>query len=176
MTGGILLRDTTSLRKGFAMSHLTNLRRTMEEDTVASLPLREPIQILPATIVRAAVAMMRHRQLGCAVIAERGRPLGMFTERSLLDVLIRDASLDNLPVRDFADENFRCVRRSDPIAKVWDAIQRDGLRFICVTSDEGQLVGLTGQRGLAEYVAECFPQHVMGQRFGPAWLAEREGA
>lgn len=171
-----ILPTKPHLAKGLNMSHLTNLRQTMDEDTVASLPLREPIQIVPATIVRAAVAMMRHRQLGCAVIAERGRPMGIFTERSVLDVLIQDASLDNLPVRNFADINFRCVQLGDPISCVWDAIQRDGLRFICVTREDGQLVGLTGQRGLAEYVAECFPQHVMGQRFGPAWLAEREGA
>lgn len=159
------------------MSQTIDLQLAMEQDTVARLPLRTPIEVQPSTIVRAAVALMRTNQLGCAVIVDVEKPVGIFTERSVLEVLMRDASLDNLPVRDFMDSGFRCVKHSEPISSVWSALQDDNLRFICVTDDEGKLVGLTGQRGLAEYVAEFFPQQVTVQRLGSKpWMEDREGA
>lgn len=158
------------------MINTSEFRLVIDQEPVSSLPLREAITVQPATIVRAAVALMRSKQLGCAVIVEIDRPIGIFSERSLLTALTQDPSLDSHAVRDFADPNFLTVKTSDPIAVVWDAIQKDGLRFICVADEEGRLVGLTGQRGLAEYIGECFPQ-VMVQRLGAKpWMQNREGA
>ena len=62
-------------------------------------------------------------------------------------------------------------------ACVLDVDCGDGLQFVCVTDDEGQIVGVTGQRGIAEYVAESFPQQVAVQRLGcTPWMQQREGA
>lgn len=159
------------------MSTVLDLKHALARDRVSSLPIREAIQVTPATIVRAAAALMRTKRLGCAIMVDQSRPVGVFTERSVLEVLTHDASLDNLPVKDFVDTSVRAVRTSDPIRTVWDAIQREGVRFVCVTDDDENLVGLTGQRGLAEYVADFFPQQVMVQRLGSKpWMGTREGA
>ena len=157
---------------------MIGFREDLEQETIASLPLREAIVVHPDTVVRAAVAVMRHRSIGCAVIVDIGMvPTGLFTERSLLDALVQNASLDDRPVSDFAESNFLSVKRSEPVSRVWDAIYQDGLRFICVTDDQGKLIGITGQRGIAEYIAECFPQQVMVQRLGSTpWMQQREGA
>lgn len=154
-----------------------DIHLAIQQETVNSLPLRKAIRVSPATIIRAAVAMMRNEELGCAVIMKQDQPIGVFTERSLLEVLIHDPRLDSLRVGDFADPGFRVVKTSDPISVVWQAIQEEGFRFICVTNEDGQLIGLTGQRGLAEYAAEYFPQQVTVQRLGcKPWMATREGA
>lgn len=136
------------------LKQLGDLISTMETDRVASLPLREPIKVTPATILRGAIAMMRYRQLGCAVIVEHGQPVGIFTERSVLELLTKNASLDELPVQEFADGNFHQVQLNDSVSSVWNAIRDEGRRFVCVVDDHGKLIGLTGQRGMSEYVAE----------------------
>ncbi len=153
-------------------------QKDLQIETVANLPLRPAIPVEAGTIVRAAVARMRAEELGCVVIVDfSGKPIGIFTERSLLDVLMHDASLDRVTVGEFADSDFLLVKKSEPISRVWDAILKDGLRFICVTDDDGNLVGLTGQRGMSEYVSESFPQEVMVQRIGGTpWMQQREGA
>ncbi len=157
---------------------MIGFREELEQEPIRSLPLREAIVVYPDTLLRAAVAVMRHRCIGCAVIVDIGMaPTGLFTERSLLDALIQHASLDNRPVSQFAEPNFLSVKSSEPISRVWDAIYEDGCRFICVTDDDGKLIGVTGQRGIAEYIAECFPQQVMVQRLGSTpWMQQREGA
>jgi CBS domain-containing protein len=148
------------------------------EDTVRSLPLREAISVTPNTILRAAVARMRATRLGCAVVVDmESKPIGIFTERSLLGALLQHVSLDSRVVGDFLDSAFVMIKNCEPISRVWDAIQRERARFICVTDDDGKLVGLTGQKGLAEYVTDFFPGQVVGQRLGcKPWMQHREGA
>ena len=153
-------------------------RDDLEHEPVSSLQLREAIIVRPTTPVRDAVALMQAKSLGCAVIVEYGgMPSGIFTEQSLVKVLMQGASLDDRPVGDFVDPGFLSLKASDPISRVWDAILEDGLRFICVTDDDGKLKGITGQRGIAEYVAEYFPQQIVVQRLGSTpWMQHREGA
>jgi signal-transduction protein with cAMP-binding, CBS, and nucleotidyltransferase domain len=101
----------------------------------------------------------------------------MFTERSLLEVLMENASLDESPIGEFTD--FRCpvVSKSESISRVWDAIEMQGERFVCVIDDDGRLIGVTGQRGLSEFISESYPREVVVQRIGgKPWIAEREGA
>jgi hypothetical protein len=51
------------------------------------------------------------------------------------------------------------------------------VRFLIVINEHGQLAGLTGQKGLMEYVAEHFPGEVIVQRIGcKPYTEEREGA
>ena len=157
---------------------MISFRQDLEQEPIGNLSLRDAIVVSPYSLIRAAVALMREHALGCAVIVEHDLiPIGLFTEQSLIEVLIQGASLDDRPVRTFADPNFMAFPASDPISKVWDAIQAKGLRFACVTDDDGRLIGVTGQRGVAEYIADYFSQQVTVQRLGSTpWMQQREGA
>lgn len=154
------------------------LRDNLCHETVNQLPLREVITIAPSASVRDAVAKMRKKGLGCAVIVgSDGKPQGIFTERSIIELLATDGALPDRPVGDFADPKTVQVKNSEPISHVWNAVQHEGHRFVCVTDPQGTLVGLTGQRGLSEYVSEHFPRQVMVNRLGgKGWSDQREGA
>ncbi len=153
-------------------------RQDIEQDPVSNLPLREAVVVQPDTPIREAVAQMQAKPLGCAVIVDQaGTPSGLFTEQSLLDVLTQNVSLDDRTVSEFLDPAFLVVKSAEPISRVWDAIERDGLRFVCVTNSDGKLTGVTGQRGIFEYLADCYPQEVVVQRLGSTpWMQQREGA
>lgn len=155
-----------------------SFREQLEQEPTSSLPIRDAILVHSGTLVRAAIADMRTQGLGCAVIVDYARvPSGIFTEQSVIELIVKNASLDDRPIQDFADNHFVSVKSSDPISRVWDAIQLDGARFVCVTDDDGKLTGITGQRGVAEYVAECFAKQVTVQRLGSTpWMQDREGA
>ena len=154
------------------------LKGNLDTETIGRLPLREPVVVEKSTPLGAAVCAMRTRSLGCAVIVDTDRkPLGFFTERSLLDALMQDAPLETSQVGDFHDAGYVEFQQDEPIRAVWDSVEQEGSRFICVVDEAGRLVGLTGQRGLAEYVSEHFPRQVMAQRLGnKPWLEHREGS
>lgn len=154
------------------------LQNRLREETVTRLPMREAVVVSPKATLREAVAKMRDRHLGCAVIAEEdGIPVAFFTERALIDALLQEVSLGDVTVSEFAEQGFPRVCEDDPIVNVWEAVVTGEKRFVLVTDDQGQILGLTGQRGLAEYVSEYYPQQIMVQRLGAKpVMQQREGA
>ncbi len=155
-----------------------SLKTNLEQETVASLPLRTAIQVSPQTLLRNVVAQLRSAELGCAIVVDsEGKPVGSFTERSLLPMLLAGVDLDREIVSRHLDPKFAIVHEDAPIATLLKRILDDELRFLCVVDKAGKVKGLTGQRGLAEYVSEHFPRQVMVQRLGSQQaLKEREGA
>lgn len=49
---------------------------------------------------------------------------------------------------------FPCVKQTDPIGLIVDAMDAKNIRFVVVVDEHGKLAGLTVQKGVMEYVAE----------------------
>ncbi len=153
------------------------LQQNIATEPVARLDLREPVLCGPAESIREVIVRMRERKLGCVIVVDIDRkPLGMFTEGMLTQLLCGDPSALDDAVGDHVAAQWPWVLDTDPISLVLDAMHTKNVRFIGVVDDDGRIMGLTGQKGLMEYVAEHFPQQVMVQRVGSPPPAEREGA
>lgn len=155
------------------------LKENLQNECVKDLPVREAILIRPETTVRQAVEVLQAKQLGCAVVVDAdGKPVGVFTERTLIELLLQQPEdLDQITVRDHLEKDWFCVASNTPISTVLDLVQKQGARFVCELDDQGRVVGLTGQKGLSEYIADHFPAQVMVQRIGGLPGTEsREGA
>ncbi len=154
------------------------LFENMSQEPVQTLNLRRPVVVKPNDTIRAAVESMRERRLGCAILVDkREHPVGMLTESMLTQLIAQNPEAIEQPVKEHAAENWPWVKLSDPILDVLEALEAKNVRFLCVVDDKGRLAGLTGQKGLMEYIADHFPHQVMVQRVGQApYLHEREGA
>ena len=153
------------------------LYQNMQEEPVTRLAVREPVLCRPDESVRVAIWRMRDQGLGCVIVVDEERkPIGMLTESMVTQLLSHDPSRLDGPVRSCMSETWPWVKETDPIALVLEAMQAKNVRFICIVDDDGCVSGLTGQKGLMEYVAEHFPQQVMVQRIGSPPLTDREGA
>ena len=147
-------------------------------EPISRLALREPITISPSSSVKDAVLKMRDKELGCVIVVdEKDKPIGMFTEAMLRHLLIEDrAALDDSLENRMA-KDFPCAKSKDPVVNVLEAMRSENHRFVCVVDENGKLVGLTGQKGLMEYIAEHFPQTVLTERAGNVSpRRQREGA
>ena len=153
------------------------LRQNMASEPVSKLDLREPVVCGPADTLREAIQRMRERRLGCVIVVDIYRkPLGMFTESMLTSLLVENPGVIEDAIGNHLQKPCPWVLETDSIALVLEAMQSQNVRFIGVLNEEGQVVGLTGQKGLMEYISEHFPQQVMVQRVGSRPPAEREGA
>jgi CBS domain-containing protein len=138
-----------------------------QNDTVATLNLREALTLSPDQSVRTAIEAMREKHLGCAVVVdENGRPLGLFNEVMIRASLVKNPSFVDEPLRGHMFEPVPCVTLDEPVAAVVAAMQRRNTRFVCVVDDEGKAVAMTGQLGLMEFIAENFPRQVLVERIG----------
>ncbi len=153
------------------------LRRNILNEPVSELELRELIAVNPETPVREALKKMRDKQLGCVVVIDdQGRPLGKFTERLLVKLLLEHPGSLDQPVSKHMSSTWDAVKKSEPIAKVIDAMQSQKLRFIVVLDDQGKAVAITGQKGVMEYIADHFPRQIKVQRMSSDYFTDqREG-
>ena len=154
------------------------LIENLKSDDVASMHLRSPVVVPCGSTVRETIEAMRVGRLGCAIVVdESGKPVGMFTESQLRELLPCTPGLLDDVVDLHMARRFPSVTTRDVVEIVLDAMQTNNTRFVCVQDSEGRLAGLTGQKGLMEYVAEHFPREVMVQRVGgAAYPKKREGA
>ncbi len=155
------------------------LIENIRSDRVRNLPLREAIRITADLPVSVAVQRMQSQELGCAIcVDDQDRPLGVFTERSVIDLMLQPpVDWDTVPVGEHLESDWFRVCLDDPLSELIHAICERRARFLCVTDAAGHVVGLTGQKALSEYIADHFPQLVMAQSVGSKPGTEtREGA
>ncbi|MCC6683034.1 MAG: CBS domain-containing protein [Phycisphaeraceae bacterium] len=154
------------------------LRDAILHEPVSSLPLRKALTIQPQASVRQALDLMRQDKLGCVfLLSGSGRPTRMFTERVMIKLLASEPDRLDDPVEQHAIDIACLVKLNDPISLVLKQMQQSNIRFVCVVDEKDRLVGLTGQRGLMEYLAEHFPRavkvHVLESKL---YMDQREGA
>ena len=154
------------------------LYNNMQNEPVSRLALREPVTASPDCVIRDAIVLMREKKVGCVItVDDARRPLGMFTESMLTQLLAQNPAALGEPLSNHTSERWPWVKLTDKIADVLEAMQLKNIRFLCVIDEEGCLAGLTGQKGLMEYAAEHFPRLVMAQRIGSTpYTRQREGA
>ncbi len=154
------------------------LRENMCSEPVSTLALREPVTAKPQATIRDAIEQMRAKKLGCVIVVDEcGTAVGMFTESMLTQLVAQDHQVVNDRLANHMARQWPHVKLTDTIESVLDALDFKNVRFLCVVDDADRLVGLTGQKGLMEYVADHFPLRVMVERIGgPASFHEREGA
>jgi CBS domain-containing protein len=154
------------------------LFENIRSEPVSRLALREPVVVGRDATVRDAITRMREQKLGCAIVVDDERkPIGLFAESRLTQLLRETPAAVYDPIIEHLEPQWPTVELNDPISRVLTALELDNVRFLIVVDDQGRLAGLTGQKGLMEYVAEHFPRQVIVQRIGGnPYPAEREGA
>ena len=153
------------------------LQRDIVEQPITELEWRPLITVTPSDTVRHAVALMRQESVGgVVVVADDGKVIGQFTDRDLIRLL-----LDHTDPLDEQIDQHMCrtwgqVSQTDPIKVTIDQMQDSKLRYGIVMDEASRPVGLTGQKGVMEYIAEHFPRQVKVQMMkSKLHMDEREG-
>src|SRR5690242_12709199 len=76
------------------------LARNLRVESVCRLQPTPPLCLEPVRPVAEAVSVMRQHGVGCVLICERGRLVGIFTERDLLCRVLAPGRGLNLPLSD----------------------------------------------------------------------------
>jgi len=142
------------------------------------MKLRPLVTVALVAKVREAIATMQQNRIGCvAIVDSDGRPVGKFTERLVMRVLLKDSSALDEPVSQHMVKPWSTVTQDDTVARLIDRMESGKLRFVCVVDSEGRAVALVGQRGVIKFLAEQFPREVKVQMMTTKQhMDQREGA
>ena len=143
------------LSDGYLPEPVTEVERCLLTDHVDTLAPKTPVVVAADTPVRDVLRTMVDRRIGCLIVAEAGKPVGVFTERDALAKLHENAAaLGDRPVADFMTAHPDTLQAD---AKVAFAVQRmdvGGYRHIPIVDRAGALTGVISVRDILDYLRE----------------------
>jgi CBS domain-containing protein len=131
----------------------TTVERALLSDRVSLFQGRQPLMVSPRTTVKEVLRLLADNRVGCSLVVENGKSIGIFTERDvLLKIGDRAAEIGSRPISEFMTSQ---VESLPPTAKIAFAVQRmdhGGYRHVPVVNEQGQTVGIFSVRDILGYL------------------------
>ncbi len=154
-----------------------SLRENLVSETIACLGTKAPIDIDPRASVAEAISLLQDHNIGCVVVTENQRPIGIFTERDVLRRVLAKQVSPQIPVADVMTSPATVVACDATIGDVIRTFVDGGFRHIPVVDTAGILITVISVKRIVEYVVEHFPAAVFNLPPEPGRLqVNREGA
>ena len=123
-------------------------RRSMLRDR-SRARAQSPDHGCPTMPVGDVLKLMVKNEIGCVVVAEGDRPLGIFSERDALRKINVDAAeLRARPVSEFMTPNPQTLVADAKIAFAVQRMDVGGYRHLPVVGQQGELVGIISARDI----------------------------
>jgi CBS domain-containing protein len=154
-----------------------DLPRNLKIESVSRLHPTPPHHVRAEQPVAEAVALMRQQAVGCVLVCQNQRLVGIFTERDLMSRVLAARAPLSLPVSRFMTPNPVCVRLKDPIGMAVRCMEEGGYRHLPVVDEAGRPTGVLSVKRIVHYLVEHFPGTVYNLPPDPGAVSlEREGA
>jgi CBS domain-containing protein len=153
------------------------LARNLKVDSVSRLHPTPPFRVRPEQTVAEAVDLMRRQRVGCVLVCDGDRVLGLFTERDLMRRVLAPGRPLALPVSDCMTADPVVVHPKESIATAVRRMEEGGYRHLPVVDPAGQPLGVLSVKRIVHYLAEHFPSTIYNQPPDPSVVPlEPEGA
>src|SRR5206468_2304893 len=119
-----------------------------------------PLCLRPEQPVADAVAVMRQHRVGCVLVCQSNRLVGLFTERDLMRrVLAVGESLD-LPLGKYMTRKLAVVQINESIGAAVRRMEEGGYRHLPVVDAVGHPIGVLSVKRIVHYLVEHFPSTI----------------
>jgi CBS domain-containing protein len=139
------------------------LGRELFEEPIQTLHLRAAhVAVPPGTTIGEAARVMKEHRIGCVLVEEGGKLVGIFTERDILTKLVgtgydpAKATVDGAMTR-----SPETLTLEDPIAYAMQLMSVGGFRHIPLVDADGRPVGMLSVKDIVEYLVEHFPGEIL---------------
>jgi CBS domain-containing protein len=136
------------------------LARNLKVESVERLQPAPPLCLGRDAPVRDAVALMRLHRVGCVLVCQGGRLLGIFTERDLLRRVLAPGRPLSLPLGDCMTADPVVVQRTESIGAAIRRMEEGGYRHLPVVDGAGRPIGVLSVKRIVQYLVEHFPSTI----------------
>ena len=119
------------------------------------------VQAPPTISIKVAIEIMQTQRAGYIVIADRGKPVGIFTETDVVREILGKKVDWKRPVKDFMTPSPVCLRVKDTVGNAIDVMGKKRFYHIPLLDDKGYLVNVISVRTLIRFLAEFYPAEVL---------------
>jgi CBS domain-containing protein len=154
-----------------------DLARNLKVESVSRLEPSPPLQVHRSNSVAEAVSRMRQEGVGCVLVCEAGRVVGIFTERDLMRLILAVGKPLSVTVGEVMTPDPVVVQPKETIGVAVKRMEEGGYRHLPVVDEKGHPVGVLSVKRIVHYLVEHFPGAVYNLPPDPGAIQqEREGA
>lgn len=136
------------------------IRKTLENEKIQRVRLRSPVCVNKTDSIESVLGVMKARRRGCAIVLDRDKICGIFTERDLLTrVLDTELKLDT-PISKVMTPNPAYLTLDSSILEVIQLMSDHGYRHVPLVDQEKKIRGFVSVRDILDYIAEHYPYDV----------------
>lgn len=137
------------------------IEQALRDARLGSLSLSDPACVQRGTSLKVTLRVMRENGVGCVLVCDGERLVGIFTERDVLNKLIGSGISESEPVDRFMTPDPASLRRTDCLGDAVRMMTERGYRHIPLLDERGRRAGMIAARDIVNYVAEHFPAEVV---------------
>jgi len=144
---------------------------------IKNIRVKKPLTLSPDKTVADAIELMQKNRMGCVVITEGEKMVGIFTER---DILLRVAGKklsEQRKLREFMTAKVEGFQPEDSVAFVLNAMHVGGYRHVPVVDENGRPLAVISVKDIVGFLIEHFSEDILNLPPAPMRKTEqREGA
>lgn len=130
------------------------LSRSVMEDDLRQLE-QEFLGVSPDTSAREVIEKMKESRVGCALVLEDGKLIGIFTERDLLNKLTgKKATSPTTAIKELMSANPETLQETDSVATAVNKMSMGRYRHIPVRKADGTY-SVTSIKHVLKYIAKA---------------------
>ena len=153
-----------------------DLREQLASETVADAGYRQPVTVAVDAQVREAIGTMREHRVGCVVVVDGEKPVGIFTERDLIVRVYAKGSSMDTPIHELMTPDPLVTNEEAPLYVALAHMLRGGFRHLPVVDSKGALKGTTSIKRTVHFLAEHLPEAILNLPPSPGqYPATQEG-
>ncbi len=136
------------------------LARNLKTDSISRLQPTEARILAPAQTVSDAVALMQQHRVGCVLVCEGTKVVGIFTERDLLRRVLAMGLPLSTRLASCMTPAPVTVQPKESVSVALERMEQGGYRHLPVIDELGQPVGVLSVKRIVRYLVEHFPATV----------------
>lgn len=107
-------------------------------DSIQRAGMRDPVLVKPSTSVRETLLQMKAKNLGCALVVDMARVVGIFTERDVLNRIAKPGfDLNGILVENVMTPTPEVLNETDPIAYALNKMAVGSYRHVPIHKADG---------------------------------------
>ena len=137
----------------------------------------KPISMSPEHTVEKAIHQMNERRVGCVLVTENKKLVGIFTERDVLKRVAGKPETLKKTLREMMTPKVEGLQAEDSIAFVLNSMHVGGYRHVPIMDEHGLPSAVISVKDIVGYIIEHFTDEIVNLPPSPMrTTTEREGA
>jgi CBS domain-containing protein len=128
---------------------------------IKTLPYHKPVTVKPSATIAEAVAVMQKGHFGCVLVVEKGKPVGIFTERDVLFKLAgKGKDWKKAKIEEYMTPDPDCLPDDASFAFALNMMTEGGYRHIPIVDRDGKAISILSIKDVVRYICGFFEKEI----------------